>query len=268
VTGIVVPLIFRSRGLGSMLALDRLSGGPDFSEADLEMITTFAGSAAIVVGSSQAVNARTLKLAMDSAEHERTRWARSLHHGVLSELDAVAQLLKQLADEPVAVSPRLAQAIDGIDASVDAIRSLIADLRPFGLEELGVGPAVDALVVRTRALSGLEIELDVALGEDGSAASRPPAAVAETAYRVIQESLANVVKHARAGRVEVRLLQRDGVQISVRDDGIGFDAAAEDRGFGLLGLQERVELLGGSFQLVSSDGAGTTVSVRLPSGAG
>jgi signal transduction histidine kinase len=265
--GMVVPLLFRGRAVGAIAAFDRITRGPQFDDEDLRLIGAFAASAAIAVGSAQTISTETLRLTVDAAERERTRWARALHDGAIQDLAAVQGLLSeaQRQPEPEQLRRLLDQAVDRVAVGIDGVHSLIADLRPAALDELGLQPALETLVRRTGALSGLRVELTVDLAyEQGRSPTRLTSVVEETVYRVIQEALTNVVKHADAGSATVELAESDVVSITVRDDGRGFDTHAQDRGFGLLGLEERVAFLGGKLALESSPAGGTTLRAEVP----
>src|SRR6185295_5819297 len=134
-------------------------------------------------------------------------------------------------------------------AAIDALRNLITDMRPASLDELGAGPALEALIDRTRRLSGLTItaEIEVAI------------------YRLVQEGMTNAAKHAGDAGVHVGVAENeDAVSVSVRDDGPGLVPDAHHEGFGLLGIRERVELVGGTLSVISAPGAGTTIEASLP----
>ncbi|HET9013395.1 MAG TPA: sensor histidine kinase, partial [Gemmatimonadaceae bacterium] len=150
--------------------------------------------------------------------------------------------------------------------SVDALRGLVTELRPAALDELGTTPAVRALIDRTAAAAGLEIELDLDLAyEQGRTDTRHSPELESTLYRLVQEALSNIVKHAGATHVTVALTEDDTtVRLSVTDDGAGFHADAATEGFGLIGMRERVALLAGELDLDSRPGAGTTVTARIP----
>jgi two-component system, NarL family, sensor histidine kinase UhpB len=150
------------------------------------------------------------------------------------------------------------------------MRDLAHDLRPPQLDELGLEASLRWYVERETARAGLQLELDLQ-----ALASAPAPAVATTAFRVIQEALTNVIRHARARRVRIALGPIDGhLELSVADDGAGFDVAdARKRAVrggsqGLLGMQERVELAGGDLHLDSAPGRGTIVEARLPLAGG
>jgi signal transduction histidine kinase len=125
-----------------------------------------------------------------------------------------------------------------------------------------LGPALASLATRTQAANEIEVHADVRLDEDRRLAPD----IETTVYRVVQESLTNVVKHARASRVELSVrCTPDAVEVSVADDGVGFDPAERSgAGFGLAGMRERVELAGGELDVSPGDESGTSVRVRLP----
>jgi signal transduction histidine kinase len=151
-----------------------------------------------------------------------------------------------------------------LTGDIHALRSLIAELRPPALDQLGLAPALASLAQRTGAGNGLEIDADVELPDD----RRLGAEVETTVYRVVQESLTNVVKHARAGAVRLTVrCEGNQIEICVADDGIGFDAEdGSGAGFGLAGMRERVELAGGELTVAPGAEAGTVIRARLPLG--
>jgi signal transduction histidine kinase len=261
-----IPMVFRGRALGILSTVSRdWDAAPDPDE--LDQLRTFAASAATAVATARSVGAQSLRRSLEAAEHERTRWAQELHDETLQDLASVNVLLSTARRSPRA--DQRGQAIDAamaqVTESIRNLRSLISDLRPAALDELGVVPAVEALVDRVGAISGLQIALDMDL-EPGSdrLEVRVEPAVELTIYRLTQEALTNVVKHADAEQVRIRIIEANGwIEVTVNDDGHGFDATAHTEGFGLLGMRERVELAGGSFEL-HSDPDGTTVCARLP----
>ena len=142
------------------------------------------------------------------------------------------------------------------------LRELSHDLRPSVLDDFGLTAAVELLSGRVAKRSGLAITLDSAITE------RLPGAVETALYRIVQESLTNVSRHARAKRVHIELRMDAAVHCIIRDDGAGFDLDAltkrGERGLGLLGIRERVELLRGLVSITSLPGAGTEVKVSIP----
>jgi len=261
-----IPMIFRGRPVGILSTVSAdgdAAPGPDA----LDQLKTFAATAATAVATARSVAAQSLRRSLEAAEHERTRWAQELHDETLQDLASVNVLLSTTRRAPDA--HRRGQAIDAamaqVTESIRNLRSLISDLRPAALDELGVLPAMEALVERMGATSGLPVALDVNRGAGADQLEiRVEPAVELTIYRLTQEALTNVVKHADADQARVRIIEANGwIEVTVSDDGQGFDSTAHSEGFGLLGMRERVELAGGSFE-VHSDPAGTTVCARLP----
>ena len=251
-----VPLVFRGRPLGELRAFaDTLSAD------DEQLLNAFAASAATAVATAQSVERQRLRRAMEAAEEERKRWARELHDETLQGLGALRMGISAAAREPDAVRMReqLAELGERVAGEIQNLRAIITDLRPAALDQLGLRPALESLVERVAATEGLDARLDVDL-------PRPlGSAVETTVYRLVQEALTNVAKHAGASRVSVRVATGDGdrVDVLVADDGRGFDASAPSDGFGLRGMQERVQLAGGSLD-VRSGGSGTEVRAEIP----
>ncbi len=153
------------------------------------------------------------------------------------------------------------EAIDYIGTEIESLRTLITELRPAALDEIGLAPAIDSLGKRLAAVEGLEVELDVELG------GRLEPEVETTVYRLVQEALTNVAKHAQAERVRVHVaLDYDVVRVEVSDDGRGFDPEARVEGFGLVGMHERAALARGQLQVESAPGR-TVVRATLPAGS-
>lgn len=157
-------------------------------------------------------------------------------------------------------------AIEQIGEEVTKLRGLISELRPAALDEIGLRAAVEGLVERTASTQGLDVAAEISLSSDAEGAARLAPEVESTAYRIVQEGLTNVAKHAGASAVQVRIAETDGhLELSVRDDGRGFEPSAPRTGFGLTGMRERVEMLGGTIALESSPaGLGTLVRASLP----
>ena len=202
---------------------------------------------------------------LHTAEEERRRLARELHDETLQSLGALRVLLSS-ARRITEVEPLhavLERAVQQLTDDIANLRSLITELRPAALDELGLTPALEALFERVRASHGLEVKATVQLDDVGT--SRLDLELEATIYRIVQESLTNAGKHSGAGRVDVIVAQRrGGIEIAVRDDGRGFDASAPTSGFGLIGIRERVSIAGGELEIVSSPD-GTAVLASLPS---
>lgn len=261
---LIVPMIQRGERIGVLLAFDRGVGRGEFSDADEGLLRTYATSAANAVAISRSVEADRLRATIAAAEAERRRWARELHDETLQALGGLRVMLATALrqDDPAATRETVAAAVTEIEHGIDNLRAIITELRPMLLDDLGLAPAIEALAERRRA-SGLAISTQLTLPRADRYTVSPEF---ETAvYRLIQEALTNVAKHARARRVEVRACVEDGVlTVTVADDGDGFDPGAEGAGFGLAGIRERVYLLRGSVELRSAPGAGTTLIASLP----
>ena len=267
-TAMLVPLAFRGRTLGVLVALDRLVEGPEFGEEDERIMRSFAASAATAVATAQTVEAEQLRRSVEAAEHERGRWARELHDETLQGFGALQVLLDSALQRgtPAATEEATRQAVRQIAEEIEKLQALITELRPAALDALGTQPALESLVERARALHGLDIDLVVDLDyERGRHPTRHVPELESTVYRLVQEALSNVAKHARAEKVWIRVEEAEGrVRIEVRDDGQGFEDTGAVRGFGLLGMRERVDLMGGKLAIDSTRGAGTTVAAELP----
>jgi signal transduction histidine kinase len=266
-TGLLVPLVFRGRALGVLAAFDRLEDGPEFTAWDEHVLGAFAASAASAVATAQDVAAGTLRRRIEAQEQERGRWARELHDETLQELAAL-KMLAAAARRAKAAEER-EQALDEIgeriEVAVRALRSLITDLRPAALD-LGLQPALEALAERTTNMNGLEVDLRFDPASDsGAGLRRLSPELEDTIYRVVQEALTNVVKHAATGRAQVLVSETEGaIEVEIRDEGTGFDIEQESSGFGLVGIRERVALVGGTLSVETSPGLGTAVRISVP----
>jgi signal transduction histidine kinase len=260
-TALLVPMLHRGIGVGVLAAFDHGKEGGTFSPADEQLLHTFASSAAIGVVIHRSVEADRLRAAITAADAERARWARELHDQTLQALGGLRVLLgsAQRRNPTIADEPAIAQAIEDLELETDNLRAIITDLRPSLLDDLGLGPAIEALLERRRT-AGLDIVAEVSLGN--SEAVDPERET--TIYRLLQEALTNVAKHAHAAsaHVVVRVTETDAL-VEVQDDGVGFDTEAQTAGFGLAGMRERVYLAGGRLELESGPG-GTRVRAHLP----
>jgi len=274
--GLFVPLVFRGRALGVLEAFDR-HDGRDFSDDDERLMLSFAASAATAVATAQSAANEALRRSLAASERERQRWARELHDETLQQLASLKVLLSgaRRRTEVDKLHEVLEVAVGQIDESITDLRRLVTDLRPAALDELGLPAALEGLVERVAETAGLKATLRVSLngpiedrseeGEDSRPARRLPTAVEDSAYRIVQEALTNVVKHAAASRVDVVIEgDDDRLELRVSDDGKGFDPGASSSGFGLVGMRERVDLLGGTIAIEPQERRGTTIHVTLP----
>jgi signal transduction histidine kinase len=239
-----------------------------FDDEDEALMRAFATSAAIAVVTADSVERSRLRTAIAAAEAERGRWARELHDETLQALGSLLVLLggAAAAGDDTQLRAAVGEAVERVADEVANLRSIIAELRPAALDELGLGPALRALARRAAGGAGLEAAVDVgAIGENGN---RLAGELETAVYRVAQEALANVTKHATATRVEMRLeVDGDALALTVADDGIGFDQeSSSPRGFGLAGMRERVALAGGTLAVDGGSGGGTVLRATFPVG--
>jgi len=256
---LVIPLRVGRQVIGT---LDVQSAKPNaFSEVDLLVIQSLGDQVAIAIENARLYD-RSRELAV---LEERNRLARELHDSVtqsLFSLDlharAVATYLKRDPQQAEAQIQELRQITHD---TLQEMRSLIFDLRPFSLEDIGLVPALRQQIEHLRRPNGPEFVLDVR-GE-----RRLSAEVEQGLFRIAQEALRNAVKHTGARHIAVALTMDPGhVTLCVTDDGRGFDPEsppADRRAFGLIGMRERAELLDGDFEIISQPGAGTRVEVRV-----
>jgi signal transduction histidine kinase len=265
-SALAVPLVFKGRALGVLAVYDhaRDTGEGTFTLADQQLLLSFAASAATAVGTARTEAQEHLRLSIQAAERERRRWARELHDETLQGLGGLNLLLSAGLDGDLEASVR--QSLGFLEDQIASLRALISDLRPAVLDDLGLQPALEALVERgaTTPDAAVSLEVDLAYGRQ-EAATRLIPDIENAIYRLVQEALTNVAKHSGADRATVAVHESDGsVSVEVSDNGSGFDLGVAATGFGLIGMRERVELAGGKLTIASEPGRGTTVSVVLP----
>jgi signal transduction histidine kinase len=201
---------------------------------------------------------------VEAQENERRSISRELHDEVGQALTGV---LVEMANLSTAIRARDLNAVSGkaaeikklVENSIGVVRNMALLLRPSMLDDLGLAPALQWQAREVSKRSGVWVEIDAARVSDDL-----PEEHKTCIYRVVQEALHNIVQHAGARTVKVAVEQADGrVQLSIRDDGRGFDPQRE-KGMGLLGIQERVARLGGRFTIDSRAGEGTEIRIELP----
>jgi signal transduction histidine kinase len=261
-SALLVPLVFRGRGLGVLAAFDHIGKAATFDDDDERALRSFAASAATAVATARSVEAQRLRDSLGAAEAERRRWARDLHDETLQGLGAAKLALSSaLRAGPDASRQQIEAVVGQLEREITALRGIISDLRPPALDELGLEPALRTLAQRVGAQHELALELDLQLGD-----RRLDAELETIAYRVAQEALTNVVKHAGATRVRLGLrATASALELSVRDDGSGFSlAATRSGGYGITGMRERAQIGGGSLRVGGLEGGGTRVALTLP----
>jgi signal transduction histidine kinase len=260
VTGLYVPLVTSDGPLGIVLAHDKLDRDPRFTAADLRLAEHFAQRAAVAVNLSRRVARDSLRRLVEGQEMERRRLARELHDETGQALTSVLLGLKAVEtaeDVPAA----LADLRELVVSTLQEVRRLAVELRPTALDDFGLVTAVERLVETFTAATGIDVQLESGLGEE-----RLPSEVETTLYRVVQEALTNISKHAAASKVSILLVRRESsVTAVIEDDGRGFTNVDELRGgIGLAGMRERLALLDGRLTIESPRGAGSTLVAEVP----
>jgi len=262
-TGLYVPMILRDRPIGVITAHDKEGGDARFTDEDVRLAEAFAARAAAAVDLSERVASDALRRVVSAQELERQRLARELHDETGQALTSILLGLKSVEDavgedDLAAATSRVR---DLVVATLQDVRRLAVELRPKALDDFGLVSALERLVETFHEQTGIEVDLEPRLGEE-----RLPSDIETTLYRITQEALTNVVKHADAKRVSIVLTRRDSsVSAVIEDDGRGFSVGhGTDNGLGLLGMRERVALVDGRLDVESSPGSGTTLSIEVP----
>jgi signal transduction histidine kinase len=262
-SGLFVPMIVGERGIGVIAAHNKRGPDPRFTDEDLRIGETFAARAAVAVDLADRVARDALRRVVEGQELERRRLARELHDETGQALTSILLGLKRVEEAKTKEDARAAAAdLRGeIVKTLQSVRRLAVELRPKALDDFGLVPALERLADAFSGDSGIAIDLQANLDE-----TRLPAEVETALYRIAQEALTNVAKHAGAGHVSVVVTRRDGaVTVVVEDDGRGFGATGGDGdGLGLVGMKERVGLLGGRLAIESTEGSGTTIVAEVP----
>jgi signal transduction histidine kinase len=222
-------------------------------------LQAFAELVALAVASAQARDelAASRVRIVEAGDAERRRIERNLHDGAQQRLVALSVALRiaqgKISNSPAEAEDLIAVAADDLAEALVELRELAQGIHPAVLTERGLADALEVLSARVP----LRVELDIGLSE------RLPEQIEVAAYYVVSEGLANVVKHARAESVQVRVARENGhITVAVEDDGVG--GATLDGGSGLYGLRDRVETLDGRLGIASRPGIGTCLRAELP----
>jgi signal transduction histidine kinase len=262
-TGLYVPLLARERPIGVLIAHDKIGRDQRFTSSDLRLAEQFALRASIAVDLSRRVARDALRRVVAGQEVERRRLARELHDETGQALTSILLGLRAVdeAGSGEEVTKAVGDLRELVVATLQDVRRLAVQLRPKALDDFGLVPALQRLVQTFSESSGINVDLESRLAE-----TRLPSEVETTLYRIVQEALTNVVKHAAATNVSVLLMRRDGSMTAViEDNGRGFepDAVRADS-LGLDGIRERAELHDGRLTIETSPGTGTTLVVEVP----
>ena len=262
-TGLFVPLLARDEAIGVVIAHDKLGTDPRFGDADLRLAEQFAARAAIAVDLSRRVARDALRRVVAGQELERGRLARELHDETGQALTSILLGLKAVedGDSTDVMREAVSELRELVVATLQDVRRLAVELRPKALDDFGLVPALERLVQTFSEATGITTQLQASLRDE-----RLPSEVETTLYRIVQESLTNVVKHAGARNVSIVVMRRNRAATAiVEDDGEGFDPSeVRDGGIGLVGMRERVALLDGRLEVESSPQSGTTIVAEVP----
>jgi signal transduction histidine kinase len=262
-SALYVPLLVRGLPIGVLIAHDKQGPRPAFREEDLRLAESLAARAAVAVDLSQRIGRDSFRRVVEAQELERARLARELHDETGQALTSILLGLKPLEQAATSDEARAAVADvrELVVSTLQSVRRLAVELRPSALDHFGLEAAVERLAETFREQSGLAVDLETQVGSE-----RLTSEAETTLYRVIQEGLTNIVKHAGATRVSILLQRKDTTVVAViEDDGAGFDpSTTREDALGLAGMRERVSLAGGRLQVESTPGSGTTLVAEVP----
>jgi signal transduction histidine kinase len=279
---LIVPIVRRFEAVGVIVAGDRQASDALAGEDD-RLLQAYATRTVLVLELAQALSAErdradaverlvaseirdasrreTLRRVVEAQERERRRLAIELHDETGQSLAAVLMGLRRLeeAGDLAAVRTTVAELRETVVNAVQELRALAVELRPKALDDFGLAPALERLVDTYSRRTGLEVDSHLAGLEP-----RLSEPVESALYRIAQEALTNIAKHAGASAISI-VTRRDAERLTmiVEDNGTGFDAAAPAEGLGLVSMRERAELLGGSLRVESTE-HGTTLVVEVP----
>ncbi len=276
-----VPLQADEAVVGILSVNNRRGDGP-FGEEDLRLLTALGSHVTLAIRNAAlyeqtAGQRHTMERLLSSLgwaqEEERKRVSLAIHDGPAQTLYAALlrlQAYRALRDsDRERAAAEFSEAERGIKETLSEIRRLIFDLRPMSLDEIGLLPSLRQYAAKYEQRHGLRVEVR-SRGEE----RRLPVSLETALYRIVQEALTNIWKHARATRASVIVTFENGrCGVQVADDGLGFDVAAvrpnsQGEHLGIAGIRERAEMIGGTLRIASAPGAGTTLLVSVPTGGG
>jgi signal transduction histidine kinase len=280
---LIVPIVRRFEAVGVIVAGDRST--PEALAGDDErLLQAYATRTVLVLELNQALSAErdradaverlvateirdasrreTLRRVVEAQERERRRLAIELHDETGQSLAAVLMGLRRLeeSNDPATVRATVDELRETVVNAVQELRALAVELRPKALDDFGLSPALERLIETYSRRTGLAVDSHLAGLE-----SRLPEPVESARYRIAQEALTNIAKHAGASSVSI-VTRRDKGRIAliIEDNGTGFDVAVPAGGLGLVSMRERAELLGGSLRVESGPDHGTTLVIEVP----
>jgi PAS domain S-box-containing protein len=269
-----VPLVARNKVIG-YVTIDGQEAAA-YDQADAEMAQAFANQAAVAIQNAQLFEQVDIgRKRLQSLSHrlveiqetERRHIARELHDEAgqtLASLMVGLRLLEKEANNPAAIPVRISELKRATDGVLENLHRLAMDLHPATLDHLGLVATLRQYAESFGAQHDLILQFET-VGFDGEQRLGPT--IETNLYRIVQEALANVARHAQASQADVLLERRGGkIVIIVEDNGVGFDPETKKLAnrLGLLGMRERAEMMGGKLEIESAPGAGTTIYVEIP----
>jgi signal transduction histidine kinase len=278
---VIVPLVHRGEAIGAITAGEDGDGRPLTDDA-VRILQSYATRAVLAVVIARVLDAErdrvaaegrlraaelraaerreTLRRVVDAQEHERRRIARELHDETGQALTSVLLGLRLIEETSPDVRAAVAELRETIANAIQELRALAVELRPKALDDFGLEAAIERLADTYARRTGIGIDVHVA-GLD----ARLPGEIETALYRIVQESLTNVAKHAGAATASVTVHRLPGsVTAVIEDDGRGFDPAVITPGLGLGSMLERAELVSGTVRIESRPDGGTTIAVEVP----
>jgi len=277
-----VPLVAHGCALGSMCIGTRQAR--EFDAHEQELLTAIGNQIAVAVENArlyaelhhkERMRGELLRKVITAQEEERKRIARELHDEISQNLTALIFAAEEATD--VTQADEIARLLDNMrgvaQRTLDGVHKLIFDLRPALLDHLGLMPALRWLAKSRLEPAGMRVIIKETCprGRGVTDGCRLPPETETALFRVVQEAVTNIVRHAMARTVRLTFNMRaDRAVIRIEDDGVGFDALEltltpdSGRGLGLIGMQERVELVGGSFDIDTAPGQGTRIQIEVP----
>ncbi len=252
------PISVRDKSVGVLLL--EFDKEQQLGEEKLRLIATFANQIGVALENTKLYADVQEKAAFDERQH----LARELHDSVSQALYSIVlgtyAARKQLERDPQQAAKALEYVQNLAEAGLAEMRALIFELRPEVLEKEGLSAAIRKQVEALEVRHGITAEFETDAEPD------MPFAAKQALFRIVQEALHNIVKHAQTQHVQVTLRQQQALELTIQDKGIGFDTTQEfSDSLGLKSMRERALALGGSFHIYSSLGEGTTLLVKLPS---
>lgn len=257
-----VPVMTRGVAFGNLYLAEKQPRG-SFTDEDEEIVTLLAAQAAVAIDNAGSVQRDALRRAVQAQEAERRRLARELHDETGQALTSMLLGLAAVERAETAEAARVAAVAlrELVVETLQNVRRLAVELRPSALDDFGLEPALRRLGQTVRESGALDVQVETRLGP-----GRLLPEVETAIYRIVQEALTNVVKHASAARVSIVVTRiPEKLVVIIEDDGSGFDpSVVPHEGLGLLGMRERVKLLDGTLTIDAGRGSGTTLAVELP----